>query len=97
MSQLEDLHTWEVVVSGRVQGVYYRAFTQFTANNLGVTGWVRNEYDGGVRAVIQHPQREKLVEMLAKLKQGPPSARVEQIDAQPVKGSDRFSYFEIRR
>ena len=63
------------VVSGRVQGVYYRAATAERAAELGLTGWVKNLPDGRVEAVARGPL-DALVELAAWLWQGPPAARV---------------------
>lgn len=70
-------HLW---ITGRVQGVYYRATTQTMAHQLGVMGWVRNLRDGRVEAVFEG---EALA--VAKLVQwcgsGPPNARVDEIES----------------
>ena len=58
-----------VRVSGRVQGVYYRAFTRERAMALGVKGWVRNVPGGGVEAV-QEGERKKVGELLKYMKSG---------------------------
>ena len=47
-----------VVVSGRVQGVWYRAWTEKKAKELGLSGWVRNRRDGTVEAVISGPPQQ---------------------------------------
>ena len=62
-------------VTGRVQGVWFRAWTKEQAETLGLSGWVRNEADGSVTALISGPQAE-VAEMVASLHQGPPAARV---------------------
>ena len=64
-----------VVVSGRVQGVCYRAFTREAATELGLGGWVRNLPEGGVQAEIEGP-REKVEKVLDQLRMGPPRASV---------------------
>lgn len=46
----------ELVVRGRVQGVYFRASTRDEARRLGLTGWVRNEPDGSVRVLAEGPR-----------------------------------------
>ena len=67
-------------IAGRVQGVGYREAMVREAGRLGVAGWVRNRADGSVEALIQGgPQA--LDALLAWAWQGPPSARVERIDA----------------
>lgn len=70
------LLTWRVRVSGRVQGVYFRAWTQETARRLGIRGWVRNEPDGAVSALLQHQQRAQLEDMLERMRGGPTAAEV---------------------
>lgn len=64
-----------VLVSGRVQGVWYRGWTVQTAQALGLSGWVRNLADGRVEAVFQGPAAA-VDTMLAACRQGPPSAHV---------------------
>lgn len=53
---MSDCIRADVVVSGRVQGVFFRAATHETAQQLGVNGWVRNLPDGRVEAVFEGPQ-----------------------------------------
>ncbi|MFE1172217.1 acylphosphatase [Streptomyces sp. NPDC058773] len=67
-----------VVVSGAVQGVFFRDTCRRTAEGLGVTGWVRNLPDGTVEAVFEgEPERvQKLVEWA---RQGPPMATVDAV------------------
>ncbi len=82
-------------ITGRVQGVAFRAWVQRQAQARGLTGWVRNEADGTVTALIQGP-RDVVQDMLAALHGGPDRARVDRVDtalADPA-GLDRF---EIRR
>lgn len=68
-----------VVVSGRVQGVYYRASTGTEARARGLTGWVRNAENGDVEAVFEGP-RDAVDEMIAWCRIGPPHARVDSVD-----------------
>lgn len=81
-------------VVGRVQGVGYRAFVDMRANELGLTGWVRNRTDGSVEAVMQgtHVQVEQ---MLALCRKGPPAARVERIEISDEE-IGAFEGFEVR-
>ena len=72
----ETLVAWDVRVRGRVQGVGFRAWTAQTARGLGLTGWVRNEADGSVRAHLQGPP-EAVADMLERMARGPASGRVE--------------------
>jgi acylphosphatase len=74
---------YHYLISGRVQGVYYRASTVKQAKALDITGWVRNLPDGKVEvfACGNAAQLERLQEWLW---QGPPAAKVEQVDAKVV-------------
>jgi acylphosphatase len=71
----ETRRTVTVRIEGRVQGVYYRAWTERTALGLGLDGSVRNLRDGGVEAVFSGPA-DNVGEMLARCRQGPPDAQV---------------------
>lgn len=78
--------TIRVLISGRVQGVGYRAWTVSTASSFNLKGWVRNRSDGTVEAVFSGHE-EKVASMLEACKQGPPAARVDKIE--------QFSWNEI--
>jgi len=82
-------------VSGKVQGVFFRATTKETAEDLGVTGFVRNEPDGTVYAEVEGDS-EKLDEFLDWVKKGPPQANVADIQVEEDELKD-FEYFEIKR
>jgi acylphosphatase len=73
-----------VRVSGRVQGVYYRGFTESCARRLGVCGWVRNVPGGGVEAMLEG-DRQKVGELLKLMKSGPSSAMVSGIELSELK------------
>ena len=79
-------------VTGRVQGVSFRYYTERQAEALGLTGWVRNHEDGSVRLEAQGP--EPAVEALVTwLHHGPPAARVDGVRVDAVEtraGEDRF-------
>lgn len=68
-----------VFISGRVQGVFFRAETLRTALSFGLAGWVRNREDGRVEALFEG-EDESVERMLAWCRQGPPHARVESVD-----------------
>ncbi len=68
-----------VVISGRVQGVWYRGWTVDEARARGLDGWVRNRRDGSVEAVFQGAP-EAVAEMVAACRQGPPMARVTAVE-----------------
>jgi acylphosphatase len=69
-----------LMIHGRVQGVWYRAWTVETARELGLVGWVRNRMDGSVEALVQG--EAALVERFVTLAhEGPPAAQVMRIEA----------------
>jgi acylphosphatase len=68
-----------VVIRGRVQGVGYRAFVEYTALDHGLAGWVRNRRDGGVEAVFAGSPAA-VAQVIEACRRGPPGARVESID-----------------
>lgn len=82
------------LVSGRVQGVFYRAATQDNARRLGLTGWVRNLPDGRVE-LVACGEEQKLRELEGWLWQGPRQARVAQVTAQEAEPQS-FSDFGVR-
>jgi len=77
-----------VRITGRVQGVSYRVWTRNEAQALGVTGWVRNEADGSVLALIAGPSSATAV-MLARFWTGPAGASVTNVEPQPT-SADRI-------
>ena len=76
-----------VIISGQVQGVWFRAWTVREATARGLDGWVRNRHDGTVEAVFQGAP-EAVDATVAACRRGPPSARVTAVDvfadAEPV-------------
>ncbi len=84
-----------VFISGRVQGVGFRAFTRYQALALKLAGWVRNLPDGRVEAVVEGPP-EKVAELLKAVGRGPSSARVDKIEATDEPHKKEFETFEVR-
>jgi acylphosphatase len=74
---MADNAALDVVVTGLVQGVMFRDFTQRKASELGLTGWVRNLPGGLGVEVKAEGERGQLEELLKSVKQGPPRASVE--------------------
>jgi len=93
LHSLDDVETLSVTVTGRVQGVGFRAATVRQAHFLKIAGWVRNNADGSVEALLQGPH-EAIDQMLSWLLTGPPPARVDQIDSNEVITERRFDRFE---
>ena len=73
----------QVRVTGRVQGVGFRDWTQREAIRLGLAGWVRNERDGSVSALIVGTE-SRVAAMLERLEQGPRHAAVSGVKAEPT-------------
>jgi acylphosphatase len=80
-----------VLVSGRVQGVFFRDSCARQANQSGVTGWIRNNPDGRVEAAFEG-EPEAVDRMVAWCRHGPPRAVVTGIEIkdEPVNGEARF-------
>jgi acylphosphatase len=68
----------DVVVTGHVQGVFFRASMRDEADRLGVTGWVRNDPDGSVRAHLEG-SAAAVEDLVAWCAEGPPNARVDEV------------------
>ncbi len=84
-----------VLISGRVQGVFFRAFTRDAAIRQGVTGWVRNLVDGRVEAVFEGGVTQ-VDRMAAWCQEGSPGSRVDYVEAHQEPYQGEFSSFEIR-
>ena len=82
MMAAEDIRTVTVRIEGRVQGVYYRAWTEQNARALGLDGWVRNLRSGEVEALISGTD-DAVEQMIASCRRGPPIARVTDIEISP--------------
>jgi acylphosphatase len=85
-----------VAIHGRVQGVYFRASTVYEAQNLGLTGWVRNCPDGSVEAVAEG-ERSEVEKWIAWCGRGPSGARVETVQVQWLSFTGEFHGFRIQR
>jgi acylphosphatase len=73
-----EKRTVRVLITGRVQGVAYRAWTERAAMALRLSGWVRNRRDGAVEALFSG-SRADVGGMLQRCRQGPPAARVHEV------------------
>ena len=72
-----------LTIKGRVQGVGYRDWAMTTGRHLGLAGWVRNLSDGSVEALIVGDETA-VGTMIEACRRGPPAARVDEIDVDPV-------------
>ena len=82
-----------LVISGQVQGVFFRDFAQKNSGNL--KGWVKNTSTGAVE-IIAEGEEEELKRLLEKCRQGPSAAKVEKIDEKWEKATNEFDSFEIK-
>ncbi len=85
-----------VRVTGRVQGVWYRGWTVAEAERRGLRGWVRNEADGSVVAVLVGPAAA-VSAMVEAMWQGPPDARVAGVSVENADDVPGCTGFEVRR
>ena len=83
-----------VIISGKVQGVFFRAETQKAAKGSGVVGWVRNRTDGKVEALMEG-LRGDVEALIAWCGEGSPVSRVDQVDVQWKEYSGKFTRFEV--
>jgi len=85
------VHLW---VSGRVQGVFFRATTSDEARSRGLTGWVRNAPDGRVEAEVQGT-RAAVDELVDECRAGPGMATVEDVEVDNIDVVDGEERFEV--
>jgi acylphosphatase len=83
MSETTDVRRVHLWISGRVQGVFFRSATQEQARERGLTGWVRNAPDGRVEAEVQGA-RSAVDELIAECREGPPGAKVADVEVDDI-------------
>lgn len=88
----ERLHA---IIEGRVQGVGFRYFVEEQAASLGLTGWVRNRWDGSVETVAES-DRQKLEAFLIALRRGPRASSVTNVSLQWLPATGEFFHFSIK-
>lgn len=96
MPQENELVRAHVQVSGRVQNVGFRAHVEYTARQIGVTGWVRNVGYDTVEAVAEGA-RQKVEAFIASMKAGPRGARVDESNVEWENPTGEFESFQVRR
>lgn len=89
----KQLETISVHITGKVQGVGYRLATVRRAHLIGAHGWVRNNADGSVEAMVQGTP-DQVDQMLEWLRRGPPQARVDELTSERQFIERRFGRFE---
>ncbi len=92
---MDEIERLRVRVSGRVQGVGYRAYARRQARGLDLSGWVRNERDGSVLVEAEGP-REKLERLLLDLRAGPSAGRVERAEPEWKQATGAYNGFVVR-
>jgi acylphosphatase len=90
-----DLVSVHAIVYGYVQGVFFRAFVSRRAEELGVSGYVRNLPNDAVE-VVAEGERERLEKLITYLHTGPPAAKVERVVTNWSEYSGKYSDFGIR-
>jgi acylphosphatase len=93
---LSDRVRAEIVVRGRVQGVFFRASAQQEGLQLGLAGEVRNLPDGSVEAIVEG-ERRAVDDFVAWCRRGPPSARVEDVQVKLRADQGEFRTFTVTR
>ena len=86
----------EILVTGRVQGVWYRDFVKKNAIALFLSGWVKNNPDGTVSAAVQG-EEEIIHQLIDKLRIGSPLSKVENVKVNWLLFENKFNSFKIRR
>jgi len=84
-----------VIISGRVQGVFFRMETLEQARKSGVSGWVKNKHDGRVEAVFEG-EKSLVDNVIQWCKQGPPASRVDNVNLEWEPYTGEFTEFDIR-
>jgi acylphosphatase len=95
MPPFKQQHRFKVVISGKVQGVWFRKHTQQQAKSLGLSGWVRNELNGNVESEIQG-KYQRCLDMLKWFEKGSPMSSVVDIKITQLDIIESESDFEIR-
>ena len=93
MAELASLHA---IVYGRVQGVFFRAFVSRHAEELSLTGYIRNLHDREAVEVQAEGESNKLEKLIDYLKVGPPAARVEKVVTNWSEYTGSYAGFSVR-
>ena len=84
-----------LIIHGKVQGVGFRFFATRVARRLGLKGWIENQRDGSVEAMVEG-ESEAIEEWLGELREGPRFAEVVKIDQQRKEFSGRLGDFDVK-
>ncbi len=95
MVPMSETRSIDAVVAGKVQGVGFRYSTQRMASQLGLCGWVQNQYDGSVK-VHAEGNNDILTRFIGFLEEGPPAARVTNLQVVEASPDPSLRGFEVR-
>jgi len=84
-----------LVIEGRVQGVFFRAYTEDEARKHKVAGWVKNRADGSVEAILEGEGTD-VQALIDWCRRGPPHARVTQVEVEWENYAGEFRDFSVR-
>jgi acylphosphatase len=96
MAEDNEIQRVHVVVKGRVQGVGFRSHVQYSARQIGVTGWVRNVGYDTVEAAGEG-ERDRLDRFVQAVKTGPVGAQVDEAQVEWQNATGEWSDFQMRR
>ncbi|HEY4695799.1 MAG TPA: acylphosphatase [Candidatus Hydromicrobium sp.] len=92
---IENIKTYELLLSGRVQGVGFRYFVESIAVRYGINGHVKNTFDRKVEVVCQG-EEEDLKKFMDEVKKGPSFSVVTDVKKEEIKDSKKYNIFEIK-
>jgi len=92
---IENIKTYELILSGRVQGVGFRYFVESIAGRFGINGFVKNTFDRKVEVVCQG-EEEDLKKFVDEVKKGPSFSVVTDVKIEEIKDSKKYNIFEIK-
>lgn len=89
------LKTYHLLITGKVQGVFYRAFAQRAAHELHISGYAKNTPDGKVEITAQGTE-QALKEFIQRCRQGPPRANVKTVNVTQLNTEEEYANFTTR-
>ena len=92
---IENIKTYKVLLSGRVQGVGFRYFTESVASKYGINGYIGNTIDKKVEIVAQG-EDEELKQFFEEIKKGPAFSIITDVKTEELESSKKYNIFEIK-
>ncbi len=92
---IENIKTYRILLSGRVQGVGFRYYTESVASKYGISGYVGNTFNGKVEVVGQG-EDEELGQFFKEVKKGPAFSVVTDVVSDKLESSKKYNTFEIK-